>query len=204
VQYPGTVRRILLDGQHPSPDAVARSIARSSHGTQIMVNRVRPGGLACGLALLLAACGSGLSDNGPLGNSGQNSGTICYSATPGGVVHSGFEEFNDTGGTATVGKVALVHPRHLRLIAAWIAESNGPVAGVGRGDPHPSRIWQHVPGAVVHHTRGQEAISLVVVVKPTGNLGTATAVNMYYESAGRRYLRQFTDGYKIVVGRHCP
>jgi hypothetical protein len=167
------------------------------------MNRVTLGGLACGLALLLAACSSGLSNNGPLGNSGQNSGTICDWATRGGVVHSGFEEFYDTGGTATVGRVALVHPRHLRLVAAWVAEANGPVAGVDRGYPHPSRVWQHVPGAVVHHTRGREVISLVVVVKPTAKLGTATAVNLYYRSAGRRYLRQFTDGYKIVVGHKC-
>src|SRR5215472_5895744 len=76
------------------------------------MNRVTQGGLACGLALLLAACSSGLSDNGPLGNSGQNSGTICDWAAPGGVVQDGFEEFNDTGGTATIDKVALVHPRH--------------------------------------------------------------------------------------------
>ena len=45
-----------------------------------------------------AACGSGaLSDNGPFGNSGQNSGTLCYPARPGGVVQDGFEEFYDTG-----------------------------------------------------------------------------------------------------------
>jgi hypothetical protein len=121
----------------------------------IAVNRVTLGGLACGLALLLltAACSSGgLSANGPLGNSGQNSGTLCDWARPGGVVQDGFEEFNDTGGTATIDKVALAHPRHLRLIAAWVAEGNSPVGEVGRGYPHPTRAWKHIPGAVVHPT----------------------------------------------------
>jgi hypothetical protein len=42
----------------------------------IAVNRVTLGGLACGLALLAACGSSGLSDNGPFGNGGPNSGTI--------------------------------------------------------------------------------------------------------------------------------
>lgn len=171
------------------------------------MNRVTLGGLACGLSLLLllaAACGSGrLSENGPFGTSGQNSGTICDWARPGGVIYSGFEEFYDTGGTATIDNVALVEPRHLRLVAAWVAEANGPVAGVGRGYPHPTRVWQHIPGAVVRHTRGQEVISLVVVVKPTAKLGTARAINLYYKSGGTRYLRHFTDGLQVPVGHKC-
>ena len=171
------------------------------------MNRVTLGGLACGLALLLAvACSSasvGSYANGPFGNSGQNSGTICTCTTPGGVVYDGFEEFYDTGGTATVGRIALVHPRHPRLVAAWVAEANGPVAGIGRGYPSPGRAWQRIPGAVVQHTRGQKVISLVVVVKPSGKLGTASAINMYYEVGGTRYLRIFTYGLQIQVGRIC-
>jgi hypothetical protein len=118
-------------------------------------------------------------------------------------VYDGFEEFNDTGGTATVDKVALVHPRHLRLVAAWVAEANGAVAGVGRGYPTPGRSWQRVPGAVVQHTRGKEAISLVIVVKPSGRLGTATAVNLYYKSAGTHYLLHFPYGPQVPVGHAC-
>lgn len=171
------------------------------------MSRVTLGGLACGLALLLlaAACGSGgLSTNGPLGTSGQNSGTLCDWATPGGVVQEGFEEFNDTGGTVTVDKVALVDPRHLRLLAAWVAEGNYPVGeAIGRGYPSPTKAWKHIPGAILHHTHGQEVINLVIVVKPSGTLGTATAINMYYESGGTHYLRHFTDGLKIPVGHKC-
>jgi hypothetical protein len=171
------------------------------------VNRLTLGGLACGLALLMAtACSSTvgkLSANGPFGNSGTNSGTICAWTTPGGVVYDGFEEFYDTAGSATVGRVVLVKPRHLRLVAAWVAEANGAVAGVGKGYPSPSRAWQRIPDAVVRHTRGQEVISLVIVVKPTAKLGTTTAINLYYNVDGTRYLRHFTDGLKIQVGHIC-
>jgi hypothetical protein len=167
------------------------------------MNRVLLGGLACGLALLLAACSSGLSDNGPLGNSGQNSGTLCYTATRGGVVQDGFEEFNDTDGTVTVDRVALVHPRHLRLIAAWIGEGNTPIGRVGRGYPHPTKAWKRIPGAIIHHNHGQEVINLEIVVKPTAKLGTATAIDMYYEADGTHYVRRFTDGLKVPVGGKC-
>jgi hypothetical protein len=84
-----------------------------------------------------------------------------------------------------------------------VAEANDAVAGIGKGYPSPGRAWQHIPGAVVHHTHGQEVISLVVVVKPSGKLGTATAINLYYEAGGTHYLRQFTDGLQIQVGRTC-
>jgi hypothetical protein len=46
-------------------------------------------------------------------------------------------------------------------------------------------------------------INLVIVVKPTAKLGTATAINMYYEVGGTHYLRQFTDGLQIPVGHKC-
>jgi hypothetical protein len=195
------VRRII-GGQHPGLGAVACSIAPSRQDKQITMSRLTLGGLACGLALL-AACSSGPSENGPLGNSGQNSGTICDWATPGGVVQDGFEEFNDTGGMATIDKVALVRPRHLRLIAAWVGEGNTPIGEVGRGYPHPTKAWKRVPGAVVHPNHGQEVINLVIVVKPTAKLGTATAINMYYHVGGTHYLRLFTDGVKIPVGHKC-
>ena len=118
-------------------------------------------------------------------------------------MQDGFEEFNDTGGTATIDKVALVHPRHLRLIAAWVAEGKSPVGEVGRGYPHPTKAWKHIPGAVVHPNHGQEVINLVIVVKPSGGLGTATAIDMYYHVGGTHYLRPFTDGLRIPVGHKC-
>lgn len=168
------------------------------------MNRVTLGGLACGLALLLVACGSGrLSDNGPFGNFGQNSGTVCDWVRPGGVLQDGFEEFSDTGGTATIDKVTLVHPRHLRLLAAWAGEGITPIGKLDRGYPHPTRAWKRIPGAVVHHTRGQEVINVVIVVKPSATLGTATAIDLYYRSGGTRYVLHFAYGIRVPVGHKC-
>ena len=204
VHYPGGLRRIIIDGQHPCPDTVAWSFALSRQDTQTTMNRVTLGGLACGLTLLLTACTSGgLSDNGPFGNFGQNSGTLCQWARPGGVLQDGFEEFNDAGGNATIDKVVLVHPRHLRLIAAWVGEGDSPIGDLGRGYPHPTMAWKHVPGAVVHHTRGQQVINVVIVVRPSGKLGTATAVDLYYKSGGTRYLLHFPYGLQVPVGHKC-
>lgn len=168
------------------------------------MNPVTLRGLAYGLALLLAACSSGgLSENGPFGNFGQNSGTLCQWARPGGVLQDGFEEFNDTGGTATIDKVVLVHPRHLRLLAAWVGEGDSPIGELGRGYPHPTKAWKHIPGAVVHPNRGQEVINLVIVVKPSGKLGTATAIDMYYHVGETHYLLHFPYGLQVPVGRKC-
>jgi len=206
VQYVRILQRVIPGSQHPSPGTVARGIAPNRQDKQNTMNRVTLGGLACGLALLLAACSStssGPSANGPFGNGGPNSGTVCYPAKPGGVVFDGFEEFSDTGGMATVSKVTLVRPRHLRLAAAWVANANDVAAADGRGYPTPGRSWQRIPGAVVHHTRGTEGIALVIVVKPSGKLGTATAVNLYYNSGGTHYLLHFPYGPEVPVGHEC-
>jgi hypothetical protein len=178
------------------------------------VSRVTLGGLACGLALLLAACGSsGLSDNGPFGNGGPNSGTICTWTRPGGVAHDAWNAFPNTGGTATITKVALVHPRHLRLITAWAVPIDRTFGSAGPGYPPASWSWslpgfgwrqrRRIPGAIVRHTRGLQLINLVTVLKPSGKVGTATAVNLYYTSAGTRYLLHFPYGYQILNGHGC-
>ena len=176
----------------------------------IAVNRVTLAGLACGLALILLACSSKLSKNGPFGNGGSNTGTICTWTKPGGVAHDSFDEFPDTGGTATIDTVALVHPRHLRLIAAWVVPvpANGSLGSAGPGYPHasPGFHWgqrQRIPGAIVRHTPGKDVINLVIVMKPTAKFGTATAVNLFYKAAGTRYLLHFPFGYKIVDGHKC-
>jgi hypothetical protein len=188
--------------------------ASSREGKQIAVKRVTLGGLACGLALLLAACSStssGLSNNGPFGNGGPNSGTICAFTKPGEVLHDSFDEFPNKGGTATIDKVALVDPRRLRLVTAWVVPTNGPLGDTGPGYPPasgylPGFRWgqrQRIPGAIVRHTRGKDVYNLVIVMKPSGKLGMATAVNLYYESAGSHYLLHFPWGYQVPVGHTC-
>ena len=183
------------------------------------MSRVTLGGLACGLALLLmTACsstgGGKLSTNGPFGNGGPNSGTNGTCARPGQVVHDGFEEFPNAGGTATLDKVTLVSPRHLRLIAAWVVPTTGALVDIGWGYPTATSLasaapgvrWglrQRIPGAVVRHTHGQEAINLVILVKPSGNAATVNAVNLYYHAAGTHYLLHFPFGLNIQIRRTC-
>jgi hypothetical protein len=182
------------------------------------VNRVTMGGLACGLALLLTACTSGgPSTDGPFGSTIQSSGGFCVPvARPGEVGFDGYEEFPNTGGKATIDKVRLVHPRHLRLVAAWVLLISDPSQriGLGAGYPTASRIhsnaagarWdlrQRIPGAVVRHTPVQQTIELLIVAKPLGKFGTSTAIDLYYESAGTRYLLHFPYGFSVRVGPTC-
>ncbi len=182
------------------------------------MNRVITGGLACGLALLLtASCGSsGLDTDGPFGGSGPNTGRICSPARPGGVAYDGFENFPNRGGPATITKVRLAHARHLRLVAAWVILTPSPGVGVGVGGGYPTASsvaryapglrWstrQAIPGAVVRHTHGQQSINLVIVAKTSGKAGTSTAVDLYYESAGRRYLLHYPYGFDVKVARSC-
>lgn len=194
--------------------------ARHSKGDKsIRVSRLGTGGLACGLALLLAtACTSrsGLATGGPFGNGNTGPVTVCDWTRPGGVVYDGYEAFHNTGGTATIEKVGLVHPRNLRLVAAWVVPIpvGAPIIGIGQGYPSASGLastapgvqWgrrQHVPGAVVRHTGSHRLVNLVLVVKPSGKRGTAKPIDMYYEAGGKHYLLHLPHGLYIWVGRTC-
>jgi hypothetical protein len=175
------------------------------------------GGLACGLALLAVACGSsGPATGGPFNGKGSNLiETVCDSTPPGGVVYDGIDAFQNTGGTATIGRVVLVDARHLRLLAAWVVPKprSSTLIGVGRGYPSASGLasttlgnqwWrrQRLPGAVVGHTRGRDLINIVLVVKPSGDVvGTARAFDLYYQAGGTHYRLRFLHGLKIWIGR---
>lgn len=179
------------------------------------MNRLTMGGLACGLALLAAACSSsGTGTDGPFKGKGSTiTETVCDWTPRGGVVYDGFDAFQNTGGKATIGKVALTQSRDLRLVAAWVVPIAGtPLVGVGQGYPSASGLastapgtqWQRrqrIPGAVIEHTRGRDLINIVLVVKPSGKVGTATAINLYYEAGGTHYLLRWLHGLKIWVGR---
>jgi len=180
------------------------------------VNRLTVGGLACGLALLAVSCGgSGPAAGGPFNGKGSNLiETVCDSTPPGGVVYDGIDAFQNTGGRATIGRAALVDPRHLRLLAAWVVPKprNSTLIGVARGYPSasglastaPGNQWQRrqrLPGAVVGHTRGRDLINIVLVVKPSGKVvGTARAFDLYYRAGGTHYRLRFLHGLKIWVG----
>jgi len=179
------------------------------------VNRIAMGGLACGLALLAIACSSSSAPTtgGPFRGKGSTiPETVCDWTTPGGVVYDGFDAFQNAGGTATISRAALAQPRELRLVAAWVVPIAGtPLVGVGQGYPSASGLattapgtqWQRrqrVPGAVVGHTPGHDLYNLVLVVKPSGTVGTANAINLYYQTGGTHYLMHLPHGLKIWVG----
>jgi len=142
--------------------------------------------------------------------------TVCDWTSPGGVVYDGFDAFQNLGRTATISRAELAQSRDLRLVAAWVVPIAGtPLVGVGQGYPSASGLattapgtqWQRrqrVPGAVVGHTRGHDLFNLVLVVKPSGKVGTAKEINLYYATGGTHYLMHLPHGLKIWVGRsHC-
>ena len=174
------------------------------------------GGLACGLALLAIACTSstGPAAGGPFHGKGSTiPETVCDWARPGGVVYDGFDAFQNAGGTATISRAALAQSHHLRLVAAWVVPIAGtPLVGVGQGYPSASGLattapgtqWerrQRVPGAVVGHTSGHDLYNLVLIVRPSGTVGTAKAIKLYYEASGTHYLMHLPHGLNIWVGR---
>ena len=178
------------------------------------MNRLAMGGLACGLALLAVACASGgFSTDGPFNGIGSTiSETVCDWTPPGGVVYDGVEAFSNTGGTAKLERAALVQSRNLRLVAAWVVpKGNAPLIGAGQGYPTASGLaaesprfqWarrQRILGAVVGPTHRRDLFNLVLVVKPSGKVGTAKGIDLYYEAGGVHYLLRWQHGLKIWVG----
>lgn len=181
------------------------------------MRRLSIGGLAFGLALLLAGCGSdGPAANGPFGTGG-GTGEVCAWTTAGNVLTYGVEDLRNSGGTATINKIALVDPRHLRVVSAWAVPITGtnllgvfrgePPSGYGGGAPLAAGIqWtqrQPANGAVIPHSRGHDVTNLVLVLKPSGPVGTATAVDVYYTEGGTAYLLHWPIRMEVKVGREC-
>lgn len=46
-------------------------------------------------------------------------------------------------------------------------------------------------------------IDLVLVVKPSGKVGSAKAINLYYQAGGTHYLFHYPYGLKISVTSTC-
>jgi hypothetical protein len=189
------------------------------------VNRcvIIAGGLAAGLALMLAGCGSGLNADGPFGNSNAPySGGQCLSVPRGAVATIAATDFPNHGGPARIEQVTLVGARDLRLVAAWAVPITGtdllgvfpgyPPLGLNRafpGKPAPGVQWgrrQRADGAVIRHTPGQDVINLVLVVKASAVTGVATDVYVDYESGGTHYrldLRFFIRLFNGVPDGKC-
>jgi hypothetical protein len=163
------------------------------------------GGLAAGLALLLAACGgTGLNADGPLGPSTPDVGGQCFPTPKGDVGTFADLEFGNGGGPARISRVTLAHARHLQLVAAWVVPVTGTdlwgafdgyppngIAGPEGNRGVPGEHWnqrQRADGAVIPHLRGQDVENLVLVLKPIGPEGSASTEYVWYTSGGSRYV----------------
>lgn len=176
--------------------------------------RCLTGGLAAGLALLLAACGStDPKPNGPFGPSVTDVGGQCFPVPRGSVGTFADLSFGNSGGPARISKVTLSGARHLQMVAAWVVPLTGTDAwGVFDGyPPHgipgpngnhgvPGEHWdqrQRADGAVIPHLPGQEEENLVLVLKPIGPEGTANTEYVYYSSGGTSYVLNL--GVRVVL-----
>jgi len=181
-------------------------IRRSSQASAIAMSAI---------AVCLAGCSSGVIFNsGPLGGQGST-GINCASVIGrGGVLTYAFIEFANTSASPVViTKVTLADPRGLRMLAAYVVPITGdtlyglrPGYPSARGMPSGEQ-WaqrQRADGATVKHSRGQDVINLVAVLKPTRNPGWARGINIYYHSSGgQRYLLR--QGVQILVFiNRCP
>jgi len=163
-------------------------------------------------AALLAGCTSSPAINtGPLGGGGEP-GEECARISPGEVLGYGFEEFRNSGAAiATIEKVALTDPRGLRMLAAYVVPVTGNVLyGVQPGWPPaylPSGFqWpqrQKAMGAQIPHSPGHDAINLLLVLKPTGRVGTARSVDVYYRATGQNYHLRTVTSIRVLVARSC-
>jgi hypothetical protein len=175
-------------------------------------NRLRWGGLACGLTLLAGCSAANAVNTGPFGGGGGDKNSICAPVRRGGVLSYGIEAFTNTGCTATIERVALTDPHGLRMLAAYAVPVTGnTLYGVLDGNP-PARYippgvhWaqrQRPNGAVIPHSKGTQ-INLVLVLKPAGAKGTARAVDVFYRAAGRHYHLQANTSIEVLVAPSCP
>jgi hypothetical protein len=184
--------------------------------------RVTAGGLAAVLALLLAGCGtdagtSAPKPDGPLGKSYKNVGGQCFWTPRGNVGTFAVLTFGNSGGPARISKVTLAGARDLRPVAAWVVPVTGtdlwgvfdgyPPHGMtaqGLGAPVlPGEHWaarQRADGAVIPHLPGQEVENLVIVLKPSGNEGTARTEYVYYRAGGTNYVLDLGASIQLFNG----
>jgi hypothetical protein len=175
------------------------------------------GGLAAALALLLSACSSDPSLNGPFGNSPHGStGSQCAWAPRGTVATFGMLSFSTKGGgRARIDKVSLVDAHNLRAVAEWAVRITGhDLVGVQPGYPPISKEYgpavlapgihwaarQRADGATIVPTPFPDAINLVLVLRATGVQGTAKDVDIDYESGGTKYRLYFGVGIQMFNG----
>ena len=161
------------------------------------------------LALLAACSSTNAVNTGPFGGGGDP-GSLCVPVGHGGVLSYGLDAFTNTGGTATIERVALTDPHNLQIIAAYTVPLTGTyLYGVRKGAPSARNFpagfqWarrQRADGAVIPPG---VFTNLVLVLKPVGTKGTARSVDVFYRSAGQQYHFQTNTSIEVLVANSCP
>jgi hypothetical protein len=159
--------------------------------------------------LLAAGCTAG---TGPFGTGGDPA-VACAPVSRGGVLTYGAEEFsNSSSDTAVIGNLALAKPRHLELLAAYAVPITGTeLYGERIGFPPapdlaPGVGWAHrqrADGAKIPPSRHGDVTNLVVVIKPTGPVGSAVGITVNYTVGGRQYYLQTATNIVVMNGGRC-
>lgn len=164
-------------------------------------------------AALLASCANAIN-TGPFGNGGGQGG-ICSPVGPGGVLSYGGQEFRNSGpDTGFIDKVTLYRPRELRLVAAYVVPITGrDLYGNWVGYPPAARAvkqpgvqWaqrQRADSARIPPAHGHGVTNLLLVLKPTGKVGTAQGIDVYYREAGQLYHLRTGFVLKVITARQC-
>jgi hypothetical protein len=161
--------------------------------------------------LLAAGCTAGTGP-GPFGTGGDPA-VVCTPVSPGAVLTYGAEEFsNSSSDTAVIGNLALAKPRHLELLAAYAVPVTGTeLYGESIGFPPapdlaPGVGWAHrqrADGAEIPPSRHGDVTNLLVVVKPTGPVGSAVGISVNYTAGGRQYYLQTATNIVVTNGGRC-
>ena len=166
------------------------------------------------VAATAAGCTATVVSGGPL-SGGSEQGTECGPVPHGGVLSYGGTALEYSGtGPADVTSVTLASPHDLRLLAAWVLPVTGEASlyGVRAGWPPAPGLpagtgWaqrQPADGARIPGPASTRTVSLLLVVKPSGTVGTAAGILVSYRAGGQDY--QFQTQIQLVVenGGNCP
>jgi hypothetical protein len=184
----------------------SRASFGTAHGARAVLRRRD----ARRLVLLVACSSTNAINTGPFGGGGDP-GSLCVPVGHGGVLSYGLDAFTNTGGTATIERVALTNPHDLHMLAAYVVPVTGTMmygdlSGYppARGLP-PGVHWnrrQRANGAIIPHSRGTQ-YNLVLILKPAGTKGTAWAIDVFYRAAGQEYHLQTTTRIEVLAGPAC-
>jgi len=164
-----------------------------------MASRTMLRAAATGTTILAAAALSSCSSALPVGPFGEprSPGTECIPLRGAKVITDGWEGVrNHSTTTAVIDRVALTHPKGLRVIRAYVVPAQGEWFGFQRGYP-PGQYrligWQwdrrqDANGARVPPSTGKNDYwNLLLVIEPVAARGTAAGIDIWYHVGSSNY-----------------